>query len=147
MSISSAFPAGQRWDVHRKLSGVHLKDRPPFPAHSWLEVNTPARSPPNIFVLMTGATKGRDPLHMYANVWGWRCIFSRCSPTPPSHTAPIKACVISELAAMKSQPRAHLFKRKNNEFFVASHLPVTINLGFLQVYVRRSVQQGLSCRC
>lgn len=46
---------------------------------------------------------------------------------------------------MKSQPRAHLFKRKNNEFFVASHLPVTINLGFLQVYVRH-MQQSLHSR-
>lgn len=45
-------------------------------------------------------------------------------------TALIKACVISEVAAMKSQPRAHLFKRGNNEFFVASHLPITINLAF-----------------
>lgn len=42
----------------------------------------------------------------------------------------IKACVLSEVAAAKSQPRAHLFKRGNNEFFVASHLPITINLAF-----------------
>jgi len=42
----------------------------------------------------------------------------------------IKACVTSEVAAVKSQPRAHLFKRGNNEFFVASHLPITINLAF-----------------
>ncbi len=45
-------------------------------------------------------------------------------------TALIKARVKSEVAAMKSQPRAHLFKRENNEFFVASHLPITINLAF-----------------
>lgn len=42
----------------------------------------------------------------------------------------MKACVISEAAAMEPQPRAHLFKRQNNEFFVASHLAITINLGF-----------------
>lgn len=61
------------------------------------------------------------------------------SARPPSphrsQTAPIKACVISELAAMKSQPRAHLFKKENNEFFVASHLPITINLAFCR-YLR-----------
>lgn len=51
----------------------------------------------------------------------------------PSSSLPaalIKASVISEVAAMESQPRAHLFKRWNNEFFVASHLAITINLGF-----------------
>lgn len=63
-------------------------------------------------------------MHMYARV-NAHTLAAHSSPT-----APIKACVISELAAMKSQPRAHLFKRGNNEFFVASHLPITINLAF-----------------
>lgn len=94
---------------------------------------------------MTGANKRqRSSAHACKCEGGERAFSHRAHLTPPSQTAPIKAGVISELAAMKSQPRAHLFKRKNNEFFVASHLPVTINLAFLQVYVRRSVQQGLS---
>lgn len=29
---------------------------------------------------------------------------------------------------LKSQPRAHLFRRRNNVFIVASHLPIAINL-------------------
>lgn len=36
---------------------------------------------------------------------------------------------------MEPQPRAHLFKRRNNEFFVASHLAITINLAF-RAYLR-----------
>lgn len=47
---------------------------------------------------------------------------------PPSQQLLLKC--VSEVAAMESQPRAHLFKRWNNEFFVASHLAITINLGF-----------------
>lgn len=45
-------------------------------------------------------------------------------------TALIKVCLISEVAAVKPQPRAHLFKNMDNEFFVASHLPITINVAF-----------------
>lgn len=41
---------------------------------------------------------------------------------------------------MESQPRAHLFKRWNNEFFVASHLAITINLAF-----RRYLNTNTSC--
>lgn len=93
---------------------------------------------------MSSANKGKDFVHMQheCEEMNMHALTVLTCLLPPSQTAPIKACVISELAAMKSQPRAHLFKRKNNEFFVASHLPVTINLGFLQISVRRSVQQG-----
>lgn len=58
-------------------------------------------------------------------------------------TAPIKVCAISEMAAVKSQPRAHLFKRENNEFFVASHLPITINLAFCRYRHRDPYYLGL----
>lgn len=72
-------------------------------------------------------TQAETEQSMHAYVCEGERAHSR-SALPP--TAPIKACVISEVAAMKSQPRAHLFKRGNNEFFVASHLPITINLAF-----------------
>lgn len=76
---------------------------------------------------MSDTHKKQRGLHMHTYARMNVYVFSQRILLP---TAPIKACVISEVAAMKSQPRAHLFKRGNNEFFVASHLPITINLAF-----------------
>lgn len=140
------FLAGRQSDVHCKLSWKHLNDCPLSQTHGRLKVNLASRARLflSLYVFLIhlrrrsrwcqAQTKVERSAHAY-KCEGWTCIFSQRPPfTLPfphlSQTAPIKACVISVLAAMKSQPGAHLFKRENNEFFVASHLPITINLAF-----------------
>lgn len=102
--------------VRRLNRAAHLEVRIQF-----------TRTSPSFFQTLLKSRECRCQTHkettevLTCTCTGWR---------PAPLTALIKVCLISEVAAMKSQPRAHLFKRGNNEFFVASHLPITINLAF-----------------
>lgn len=118
-----------------KTTVHHLKpSRFKFKLNPNMHLPLPLTSPPATFTEHGARTRAhvRTSMHQAAHAGG-----------PAKPTAPIKACAASETAVGKSQPRAHLFKPRNNEFFVASHLPITINLAFRRYVHGTANYQGL----